>query len=217
MGLKFDTAYALAASWTIFSIFVVLFITLILVVLSGKDRLSAKLMGWTAWFESNESIRLGLMYPQFPINVMNGLFAAVGPIMIVREWKLDVTLLGSLVFAEHAIQVFTQYPCGYYVQTDGHKAAQQRSVKILGLSAVMFALLPLQSPEWARSSQWTMFMWYLMARVVFAWGTNQFDANYNAAMNNSAFLRPHQVLPKAIGIILRLIAIPHQHQQQHLH
>ena len=81
----------------------------------------------------------------------------------------------------------------------GNKAAQRRAVLILGSSAVPLSAVPLLPVAWLEQSPWLAFALYLVARLLFAWGTNQFDANYNAAINNSAFLPPHDV-PRALDV-----------------
>ena len=184
--------------WAILFIAISMSLILALLVL-GQRNISKKWDGWVKWFHDNENIRNGLMYPQFPINVMNGVFAVVGPILVLRDLELDPSLLGALIFAEHATQVLTQLPCGEYVDTAGHKAAQRRAVILLSLAAACAAALPLLPAAWIMQGPWHAFALYLAARLLFAWGTNQFDANYNAAINNSAFLPPHDA-PRALDL-----------------
>jgi hypothetical protein len=180
--------------WSFLAIAIIISLIFTLLVL-GQEKIVKKWAGWIKWVNDNDNVRRGLMVPQFPINVINGLFAVVGPLYIVRVLNLDVALLGALMFAEHATQVLTQRMCGKYVEEAGNKHAQRRAVLILAASTGMFTALPFLPEDLVEQvGSWTIFFWYATARMFFAWGTNQFDANYNAAINNSAFLPPQHVI-----------------------
>jgi hypothetical protein len=165
----------------------------------GKKNIIQRWERWVSWWDMNENIRHGLMYTQFPIHVLNGLYSVVGPILILRTLKLHVSLLGAIAFAEQAFQILTGYICGSYLATAGHKAAQGRSVVLLALSAGTVVILPFLPADWLEASPWSAFLCYLLARLLFAWGVAQFNANYGAAITNSAFLPPHDAA-RALGL-----------------
>jgi len=204
--------------WAFLILAIIMSLVFTLIVL-GEESVMKKWSRWTEWYEDNWNIRQGLLLPQFPVNVLNGMFSVVGPIFIVRELDLDISLLAALVFAEHAVQVLTQQLCGKFVDTDGHKPAQRRAVQLLTVTVIIFAFIPLAPSHWIASAPWLFFFWYMLARLVYAWGTNQFDANYNAAINNSAFLPPQDatialdifyfsnMLGSFVGALLTLLVV----------
>ena len=180
--------------WTFLAIAIAASLTVALIVL-GRDRISSKWAGWVSWLETSEAVRHGVMYPQFPIHVLNGLLAVVGPVFLLRDLRLDVALLGALIFAEHAIQALSHSDNGALVAAYGPKAGQRRAVLLLFASAALLAALPLMPHvAWTASSPWIAFAIYAIARLLHAWGTAQFDAACGAALGNSAFLPPHHLL-----------------------
>jgi hypothetical protein len=176
--------------WSVMGLVIVFCLVFSLLIL-GKKNIQSKWEKWISWWGMNANIRNGLMYTQFPIHILNGLFSVVGPIFILRTLQLHVSLLGAISFAEQALQILTGYICGSYLASAGHKAAQGRAVILLALSAGTVAILPFLPADWLEASPWSAFLCYLLARLLFAWGVAQFNANYGAAINNSAFLPPH--------------------------
>ena len=183
--------------WTFLALTIVASLALCLVVL-GQERISAKWAGWVSWYEMNETVRRGVMYPQFPVHILNGLLAVVGPILILRDLGLNVALLGALVFAEHAVQLLSAPGCGALISAHGPKAGQHRAALLFLASSAALAAQPLflllPPPIATAAGPWPAFALYAAARMLHAWGAAQLDAACGAALGNSAFLPPHHLL-----------------------
>ncbi len=135
-----------------------------------------------------------MLLPNFFIFIADGVFDVVGPLYILRVLALDVTLLGALVFAENAVQILVNASDDNRVQDKGNKETQRTSAHILLGAGAMYLILPFIPYDWVSSYPWCLFAWYFCGRLLMAWGGDAFDANFNAAMNNSNFLPPAEAL-----------------------
>jgi hypothetical protein len=55
----------------------------------GPERIQKKWNRWVTWYEHSEHVRVGLLYPQLPIHIANGVFSVVSPIFILRVLQVS--------------------------------------------------------------------------------------------------------------------------------
>lgn len=163
----------------------------------GPERIQKKWNRWVTWYEHSEHVRVGLLYPQLPIHIANGVFSVVSPIFILRVLQLDFALLAAFVFAEHAVQVLVQAGCSAYVDSAGHKAAHMRAVYLFIAVTFLLVAVPFVPDSVLYENRWFGFGWFAVARMLWAWGTAQFEMSYTTAINNSAFLPPVDMVKTA--------------------
>ena len=153
-----------------------------------------KLKSWIQWYEGNEKIRRGIIYPKFPLHVSDGLFAVITPIFTLRYLKLNIEAFCCLFVAEHVVQLVTHVECVRWLNALGFKDLQRRSVLILLASAGLLLTIPFFPEPWILANPWPIFLIYAAARLLFALGLNAFDTNVSAAVHNAAFFPPAEAV-----------------------
>ena len=76
----------------IFLVLALILSLLITVFVLGPERIQKKWNRWFVWYENSEHVLVGVLYPQMPINIANGIFSVVVPIFILRVLKVAAHL-----------------------------------------------------------------------------------------------------------------------------